>query len=191
MNNKQPSRWKFAISLVLFQLAWFACVLGAAHDHVLAGMLVVAAVVGVHCGLSSARNADIALIAIAVMMGFVWDSLMTRYGVISYASPQPSPFWAPPWILALWALFATLLREPLRWLHGRVVLAAILGAIGGPLSYLSAIRLGAGHFPDTTLAIVALAAGWAVMTSALTEAARRLDRRANSVAVGRNLYVED
>ena len=58
-------------------------------------------------------------------------------------SPGPLPMLAPAWILALWALFAIALREPLRWLHGRWPLAALLGALGGPLSYAGAERLGA------------------------------------------------
>lgn len=161
----------------LFQAAWFACVLGAAHGQVAAGVMAVAAVVLLHLAVSPARAADLALTVLAMLVGLAWDSAMVRQGWVQYASPGPLPQLAPIWILALWALFATLLRGPLAWLHGRPLLAAVLGAIGGPLSYLAAVRLGAGSFPDPAVALAVLGAGWAVMTPALIESARRLGRR--------------
>lgn len=160
----------------LFQAAWFACVMGAAHDRAGLGILaVVAAVLVIWC-LSDRPRLEIILTVLAVLLGLAWDTLMLRAGWVRYASPGPGPLslWAPAWILALWALFATLLRGPLSWLHGRPMLAAVLGAVSGPLSYLAAVRLGAGSFPDTTQAMLILAAGWAVMTPVMTESARRL-----------------
>lgn len=160
----------------LFQAAWFACVLGAAHDRAGLGILAVAAAVLVTWSLSDRRGVEVLLTLLAVLLGLAWDTLMLRAGWVRYASPGPGPLslWAPAWILALWALFATLLRGPLSWLHGRPLLAAVLGGVGGPLSYLAAVRLGAGSFQDTTQAMLILAAGWAVMTPVLTETARRL-----------------
>ena len=163
----------------LFQAAWLACVLGAAHDRAGLGFLAVVAAVLVTWCLSDRPGLEIVLTVLAVLLGLAWDTVMLRAGWVRYASPGPLSLWAPAWILALWALFATLLRGPLSWLHGRPLLAAALGAIGGPLSYLAAVRLGAGSFPDPTQALLILAAGWAVMTPVLTEtasAAARLRR---------------
>lgn len=161
----------------LFQAAWFACVLGAASEHSVWGVLAVAAVVALTWAASNARGNELRLTALALLMGLAWDTALLQLGLLTYASPGPLPVLAPLWILALWALFATLLRGPLAWLQGRPLLAALLGAVGGPLSYLAAVRLGAGSFPDESRALLALAVGWSVMTPALTEAARRLDRR--------------
>lgn len=161
----------------LFQGAWFACVLGAAHDRVGLGVLAVAVAVLVNWSLSDRRGAELALTALALLLGLAWDTRMLRGGWVHYASPGPLPLWAPAWILALWALFASLLRGPLSWLQGRPLLAAALGGVGGPLSYLAAVRLGAGSFPDATTSMAVLAAGWAVMTPALTEAAGWMSRR--------------
>jgi len=165
------------VQFCLFQAAWFACVLGAAHGRVAAGLMAVAAVVLLHLAMSPARAAYLTLTVLAMLVGLVWDSWMVRQGWVQYASPGPLPHLAPIWILALWALFATLLRGPLSWLHGRPLLAALLGGVGGPLSYLAAVRLGAGSFPDPASALAALGAGWAVMTPVLVESARRLGRR--------------
>ena len=162
------------VQFCVFQAAWFACVLGAAHDQAAIGVASVALVVLIHLGLSKHRATDLALTTFAILLGLAWDTWMLRGGWVIYASQGPSSAWAPAWILALWALLATLLRGPLSWLHGRPLLAAALGAVGGPMSYLAAVRLGAGQFPDPAQALVVLAAGWAVMTPLLTEAARWL-----------------
>ena len=160
----------------LFQAAWFACVLGAAHDRVGLGVLAVGATVMANWGLSDRRGVEMVLTAQALLMGLAWDTWMLRGAWVHYASPGPFAGWAPLWILALWALFATLLRGPLSWLHGRPLQAAALGAVGGPLSYLAAVRLGAGTFPDPVAALAVLAAGWAVITPVLVESARYLSR---------------
>jgi len=164
------------LQFCLFQAAWFACVLGAAHDRVGLGVLAVGTTLLANWCLSDRRGVDIALAAQAVLMGLAWDTWMLRGAWVHYASPGPFALWAPVWILALWALFATLLRGPLSWLHGRPLWAAALGAVGGPLSYLAAVRLGAGTFPDPAGGLAVLAAGWAVITPVLTESARYMSK---------------
>ncbi len=162
---------RIVIQFAVFQLAWLACVLGAAHGQVIAGVACVGVVVGLHLALSDGRAIECALIAMAVILGLGWDTAMIAFGVVGYASPGAVPWLAPPWILALWALFATLLCSPLSWLHRRPFLAAALGAVGGPLSYLAAVRLGAGNFTDQPSALLILAVGWAALTPVLTESA--------------------
>ena len=176
---------RLTIGFVLFQGAWFACVLGAASGQGAQAALGIAAVVAVVALLvawSDDRRAELRLIALALAIGVVWDSLLAHAGVVQYASPGPLPGWAPAWILALWALFAPMLREPLRWLHGRPVLAPLFGGVGGALSYAAAERLGACRFPDPTLALAVLGAGWALIVPLLVAAAQRLERTASSQA---------
>jgi hypothetical protein len=163
------------VSFVVLQGAWFACVLGAAHGRPDLGVAVVLLVCGIQLALSTERRTDLVLSCAAVALGLIWDTAMLRFGVVDYAAPGPVRGWAPSWILALWVLFAFLLRGPLRWLHGRTLLAALLGGVGGPLSYLGAVRLGAGSFRNTEEAMLVLGLGWAVMTPLLIELARRLE----------------
>jgi hypothetical protein len=171
---------RLGAGLVLFQAAWFACVIGAARGQVALGIVAVVAVVALLLAWSTRPGADLWLVVLALVIGVVWDSLLARTGVIEYASPGPLPGWAPAWILALWALFAPMLREPMRWLHGRPFLAALSGGVGGVLSYAAAQRLGACAFPDPALALVVLGAGWALIVPLLLAAAQRLDRTAAS-----------
>lgn len=169
---------RLAAGLALFQGAWFACVIGAAGGQAALGIAAVASVVAMMIACSARRTADLQLVLLALAIGLVWDSLLARSGVVIYASPGPWAGWAPAWILALWALLAPMLREPMRWLHGRPLLAALLGGVGGALSYAAAARLGACRFPDPLLAMAVLGAGWALIMPLLLAAARRLDRAA-------------
>jgi hypothetical protein len=171
---------RLLVNFAAFQAAWFACVHFAARDDALAACASVLAAVILHFSWSDARRADLRLVAVALVIGFIWDTAMVQSGLIVYAAPGWSAGWAPPWILALWVLFATTLRGPLRWLHGRPLLAALFGGIGGPLSYLAAARFGACVFPDVAVALVVLAQGWAVITPVLVHLASRFDREARA-----------
>jgi len=82
---------------------------------------------------------------------------------------------APPWILGLWALFATTLNVSLNWLKGRWLVAALLGGIAGPLSYWAGARLGAVVLVEPVPALVALSIGWAILMPLLMALARRYD----------------
>jgi hypothetical protein len=164
---------RLGASLVLFQGAWFAVVIGAARGQALPGIVAAAVVIAMLLVLSEQRGAELRLLALALAIGIVWDSGLARSGVVEYASPGPLPGWAPPWILALWALLAVMLRGPMRWLHERPGLAALLGGAGGALSYAAAARLGACRFADPALAMAVLAAGWALIMPLLLAAARR------------------
>jgi len=175
MTSPQRRTIGLIASFLAFQGAWFACVLGAARGRPDLGVTLVLLVCGIQLALSAARREELALAGAAVALGLIWDTAMLRSGVVDYASPGPVHGWAPSWILALWILFATLLRGPLQWLHGRTLLAALLGGVGGPMSYLGAVRLGAGSFKNLEEAMLVLGLGWAVITPLLTELARRLE----------------
>ncbi len=127
--------------------------------------------------ISSRPGIDVALMAVAFGTGLAWDSLLVQGHLVVFASHAPFPALAPLWILALWAQLGTILREPLRWLHERLWVAAALGAAGGAAAYAAAARLGACEFPDISRGLLALALGWAVILPALVALARELNRR--------------
>lgn len=181
MNLSRTGR--LAVGFVLFQAAWFAAVIGAARGHAALGSVVLAIVVGALLTLSTNRPADLRLIAIALLIGAPFDGTLAYTGLVHYASPGPATDWAPLWILGMWALFAPMLREPLGWLHGRPLLSAVVGGIGGPLSYAAAERLGACVLPDRPLALVMLGVGWALVMPVLLSVAQRLERGATFALV--------
>ena len=167
---------RLAAGFAIFQAAWFACVAGAAEGRIAIGIAAVVAVVILALACSSDRAADLRLVALCLVIGFAWDSALVRLEIVVYASPWPLAGWAPAWIVALWGLFGPALREPLRGLHGRPFLAALIGGPGGAMSYAAAERLGACAFPDPVAAVLVIGIGWAWILPLLLAAARQLRR---------------
>jgi len=163
------------INFAAFQLAWFACVLGGAHDKVAAGTLAVAAVVALHLALAPRPGLEARLVAIVTAIGLAWDSLIVSLGLMNYPSGMFAPGVAPLWILAMWALFATTLNLSMGWLKGRPWLAVAFGAFGGPLAYLAGKRLGGVEMNEPWLALLVQGLGWAVMMPLLLRLAARLN----------------
>lgn len=166
---------KIVLNFVAFQVAWFACVLGGANDRAVAGTMVVGAVIGLHLALAKRPLPEALLVAVAAVMGFVWDSWLVALGLMSYPTGNIAPGLAPYWIVAMWALFATSLNLSMAWLKGRPWLAALFGAVGGPLAYLAGERLGGLQMHDPALALGAQALGWAVLLPILTRLATRMN----------------
>jgi len=167
---------KLLVNFMAFQLGWFSCVLAAAQGIPWLGPIVVAAVVVLHLRLSRKPSAELKLIAFAMLLGLVTDSLLLASGWLDYSAGFWLTSFAPFWIVSMWALFATTLNESMCWLHGRPVLAALMGAVGGPLSYLAGERLGAMTLNQPVQAIAALAVAWSLAMPLLNMMAAKLDR---------------
>ena len=166
---------KIVLNFVACQLAWSACVLGGANGRPLAGALVAAAVIGLHLALARRPAPEALLILAASLIGLVWDSALIAIGLFTYPSGILVPGLAPYWMIALWAVFATSLNLSMGFLKGRLWLAALVGGIGGPVSYLAGGRLGGLEMSDPVLALGAQALGWAVLLPVLTHLAARWD----------------
>ena len=149
------------VNLALYQVGWFACVFGAAGGRPWAGAGVALGLVAIHLALVRDREREAKLLLAAAALGLFLDSLQLNLGVFRYPSGTPVSGLAPPWIVALWLQFATLLHFGLRWLVGRYLLAAVLGFVGGPLSFWGGERLGAIQF-SSPLAYLVLAFVWAL-----------------------------
>lgn len=169
------SRQRLILNFVAFQLGWFACVLGAAHGWAWAGTTVAAVLVTAHVLFASRPAEELKLVGIALAIGAIWDSALLAFGWIDFTSGFLVHGLAPHWILALWALFAMTLNVSLGWLKKRLAIAAVLGAVSGPLAYWGGARLGAVTFVNPVFAVIALSIGWAVITPALARLARRFD----------------
>jgi len=153
-----------------FQIAWWACVLGAAHGAPWLGVVACVAFVALQWLASSRRRADAWLVVCAALMGVAFDGLLAQLGWIDYRG-SIGALAAPAWIVALWAAFAMTINHSLAWL--RPWMAIVLGAVGGPMAYLAAERLGAVELSASVQATAALAIGWAIATCALTLVAQR------------------
>ena len=171
------------INFLTFQIAWFACVLGAAHGMPLAGTVTVAAAAALHLAMSDAPRTEFTLLVSVTLIGTAWDSLIVSQGLMVYPSGTFAAGLAPHWIIAMWTLFATTLNVSMAWLKGRPLLAMLFGALGGPLAYFTGQRLGAVEIGDPALALGLQAVGWAVLMPLLTMLATHLDGVSRAPAV--------
>ena len=135
----------------------------------------VGAVVLLHLGFSRRPGRELRLVGAAMLLGLVVDSVLLATGWLSYPNGQWIPGLAPYWIVAMWGLFATTLNVSMAWLRGRPVLAVLMGAVGGPLSYLAGEKLGAIELVPPLPALAALALAWALAMPLLMRLAERFD----------------
>ncbi|UCE89530.1 MAG: DUF2878 domain-containing protein [Pseudomonadota bacterium] len=163
------------LNFALFQIGWFACVLGGANNLPWLGSVTVLIVVALHLGraVQPAREATLVLGAGAI--GAIYDSTLVSLGLMSYPSGTVIAGTAPHWLIAMWMLFATTLNVSLRWLRGRWLLAATLGAVFGPLAYYGGAKLGGMMFENGRVALIALAVGWACWMPLLSRLSQHLD----------------
>lgn len=166
----QKSSARVLVNVCLFQAGWWACVLGAAHGYAWLGVMAVAVIAVIHlCFVSVQRRLDLLLGVCALLLGMIGDTAAAAAGAfdagqLAWAGPL-----APPFMLALWVNFALTLTTTLRWVQSRYVLAAVLGAVSGPLAYYAGARLGALTLGPRGLftALLIIAAEWLVALPAL------------------------
>ena len=150
-------------NFVAYQLGWFAVILGAASGHAWAGTAVALLVTVVHLWMRR-DPLELKLVGVAAVMGLVLDSALAASGQVRFASAGSLPI-APFWMFALWITFATTLNHSMLWLMRRPVVAAIGGAVFGPLAYLAGAKLGALTLPSPVIALPLLAVAWMAVMS--------------------------
>jgi Protein of unknown function (DUF2878) len=134
--------WNF----VLFQLGWFACILGAANQRVFWAVIGSLVIIAFHVWSSPSPKTEISLLLKALFLGVFVDTLIVHLGLINFKDSWPSKYLSPVWMWTLWVLFATTINGSMSWLRGRPKLSILLGSICGPMSYEAGIRLGAGEW---------------------------------------------
>ncbi len=160
-----------AVIAVWANLAWFGCVFAALWDWPAAALLFAAGTWAL-LAWRGLITKDIAYrLLILAMVGIAFDGIAHRMGLIRYADAPW--FHVPIWIVGLWLHFAALIPF-LRGVVGKnMAVAALLGAVLGPLSYLSGARFGV-MFMDGQSAVLVYGLFWAMyFPSALILGARK------------------
>lgn len=165
------------VSFVAFQLCWFACVGGAARGVPWLGPVVVLVFVAAHLAAAPAGRARAGrawLLGLAGAIGYAADSLLVLGGVIRFPAHALLGWPSTVWMVALWVLQAATFGGMMSWLDGRFGLAAVVGAVAGPMGYLAGERMGAAFLgPARPTAIAVIAVEWAVAMPMLMWLERR------------------
>jgi hypothetical protein len=163
------------INFILFQAGWFASVLLGTTSYYYLGPVAVAAILLFHLKTIPSPSNEMMLLMFALVIGLVWENLLTFSGLLVYPNGQLMGLFAPVWIIAMWPLLAITLNLSLRWLKGNNLLAMAFGAIGGPLAFWAGERLGAVVFTDFFMAMIVLAIGWALLFPLLMKLSAQYD----------------
>ena len=165
-HGKRIVDWKpmnLLVNFLLYQIGWFAIVLGAGSGRPWLGSMCALALVAVHFAMVGDWPRHLLLGGFAMMLGVLLDSVQLGVGVFEFTSGSIAPWLVPPWIAVLWIQFATILPFCLRWLSARYGLSSLLGFIGGPLAFSAGERLGAVVFlPPRLPHSLILAVVWAL-----------------------------
>lgn len=134
------------LNFVLYQIGWFACVLGAAYSQSPWGIAVAMSLVGIHMFLTTDLTNQAKLVFAAASVGFVVDSALLGIGVYQFPNGALVDGLPPLWMSVLWIQFATTFRYCLHWLRGRYAICGVLGLVGAPVAFLGGETLGAVAF---------------------------------------------
>jgi hypothetical protein len=165
------------LNALLYQVGWFACVLGAAAGWGSLGASLAIALAVVHLWLAESPGKEWPLMLAATGVGIVVESIHAALGVLEFQGYEVGTI-APLWIVVLWLQFATTLHFSLGWLSQRYRLAFVFGLIGGPLAFLGGERLGAATLGEPRmLSIGIIGLVWALAMPILVRFADRLGGR--------------
>ncbi|PWB31392.1 DUF2878 domain-containing protein [Pseudomonas sp. SDI] len=162
------SSGRLLLNAGLFQLGWFACVLGAQRPLLLLLALVC---LGVHLAWLAEPREWRLLLGVS-LIGWLLDSALLQLGLFDFHRPGPL---LPAWLALLWPLFASTLRHSLAWSARPWWRASLFGALGGPLSYWAGSQLAGVGLPlGTSTSMLVLALLWALLLPLLQRLSRAL-----------------
>ena len=155
-------------NVLLYQIAWFACVLGAVQGFLYLGPVVTLFAAALQLFFSKRPKNEGLFLLCATVLGSLWDSIAVLLGAYSFTGTVLMPWGYPLWMSALWLGFATTIRSSLSWLSRRRSTAVLLGLLGGPAAYYGGAKLGpiAIGVPMTSSLLI-IGCCWAVVTPML------------------------
>lgn len=174
---------RLVANIALYQVGWFALVLGAASDRIWLGSGIAAAAIVGHLVTERPLALELKRIAWAVGIGLLLETTNLALGVYA-VSVGTVGGWFAPWLLLLWAGFGTSLGRSLGWLSRRKGLAAFLGAIAGPMAFWGGERLGAVVLTRDPVLLGLLSLEWALALPTLIWISGSLERGERRVQQG-------
>lgn len=148
------------INITIFYLGWLLC--GFYHNFSIGIIVLFLALINVVICKYQAK--EIFIICILSCLGLMNDALAINFNIFDFADTPLLLNWSNIWLFSLWVLFLTTFNSALRFMK-RYSLAflSICGAIGGTISYYSAIRLGVLNTKDLFTTIIYLSINWAIL----------------------------
>ncbi len=181
----KPDFW---INMAFFQLAWPACVVGAAYGMIWPSVALVGLFAAWQLHPRNAHPNDRWLVLVFIATGLILDSVWIQNDVLQYNAAWPSEATTPLWLLMLWVALALSVNHSMRYFRQHWLRWSILLCFASPFSYWMAARLGAVEWlaPDWVVVLL-LGPGWAIVVGALFALAKRM---AGSNEAGRPAFYQ-
>lgn len=159
----------------LFQIGWFAAVLGGNVWAVPTLLMILIA----HRQWWVRSEKEWWLILAVTLLGCGLDSLWVGLGVLMPGGESlmngQSGWLMPAWLVCIWIMFSMTLCHVFSWLHGQYALAAVLGAVAGPMSYLAGAKLsGLALGEPQWQSLFAMGVVWGLLMPILMRLAQRV-----------------
>lgn len=148
------------LNVIGFQVTWWSLVLSASNGLEPLGWAVAVAYLVAHFQwalVPGEHLREAKLVGGVALAGWTVENLMQATGVVRFIGSEI----APVWLLFMWLAFAATLRHSFRGILSRPILAAPLGAVFGPVSYLAGIPFGLLEFPNLPLGLGLYGVLWA------------------------------
>ncbi|EKE86906.1 DUF2878 family protein [Idiomarina xiamenensis] len=151
-------------SFLLFDLIWFSAVAGRQDWLLVSAALVL--LQWLLCGWR--KQLSWRLSGSLFVAGIVLELSVSQLGFIEFNGG-----WLPSWLLLLWLGFAAMAPVAFAWLAHKPVIAALLGALFAPISYIVGVKLGAASSTNLVLLYLAYAVAYALYMVLLSAALKR------------------
>ena len=169
-------RRNFWINHLFFQLAWPACVVGAAYGQVWPSLVWVGLFACWQLQPTRSHPNDWLLIGLFCLTGILLDLIWIRSGLLAYSTAWPWSNVTPLWLLMLWVALALSVNHSLAFFRRHWLLWALILSVASPFSYWVAARVGAVVWlAEPWLVVLALGPAWALMVGLLFFFAHRMD----------------
>ena len=159
---------------MIFNISWLVLLL--THSNAVAPLLVIAHLT-LHRVLFLRQQREWLLLAMITAGGLVLDQLIFAASILTV---EDSRAWPPLWLGCLWPIFATTLNHVFKALQQHLLLASLLGAVGGTGSYIAGVGMTSVTFGNPLWSPLAIALLWAILMPLMCVAAGRLMTSENS-----------
>lgn len=125
---------------------------------------------GVHALFIGLKKNEALFIGLVTAVGVILDQILFSANVFLV---DGAASFAPVWLSCLWPVLATTFMHAFETLQKHLALAAVVGAVGGTLSYIAGTRLSNVEFASAEAGPLVIAALWFVVMPLLLLMARR------------------
>ena len=155
------SKFSFVIDLLVFQIAWFLCVLAIKTPFPEISPFIALALVFTRAIQAGRFRIGVPFIFSSLIIGIIGDASLVHLKLLQF-QPYPNIFGSPLWMITLWACFGIMLRPVFNWFLDHCWRSILGFSIGGVVAYWSGQKLGVLEFSNSWFSALGIAGEWAI-----------------------------